>query len=162
MARSRGGNLLFGGDFTNNMRTGVYVLFGILVVLIIVVVALKLKKEYFGNPNADDGATITFYYMEGCGWCKKAKPEWEKCKEMAPSKNIKTNEISADQMTPADKQKGINGFPTFIVTINGVDKKYEGERDAKSMLNYVDQLRLGGMENFKNAGAEKFIKTGKP
>jgi len=149
MARQRGG-------MSASMQKGLYLFLTLAVIGLIVFAVFKYKKEYFGN----DDATITFYYMEGCGWCKKAKPEWEKCKEMAPSKNIKTKEVSADEMTSADKQKDINGFPTFIVTINGQDTKYDGERTASSMLNFADKLRLNGIEEFDNKSAQSFIRTG--
>ena len=140
----------------------VRVLLGAAIVLLIVFAVFKFKKEYFSNDD-DDDVTITFYHMEGCGWCKKAEPEWEKCTKMAPSKNVKTAKVSSDEISRDDMQKlGINGFPTFVVTYGNKDIKYDGDRTADAMFNYVDQLRMNGIENFADAKkvAETFIRTG--
>jgi glutaredoxin len=134
-----------GGNF--DASKVLYFLLAFTIMCLIVYAIYKYKKEYFSDY---DDATITFYHMEGCGWCKKVKPEWEKCKQDASSKNIKTKEVAAEKMTDADKKKGINGFPTFIITINGKDTKYEGERTSDAIIQYVYQLRSQSKESFRN------------
>lgn len=86
----------------------------------------------------EDGVSVTFYYMDGCGWCEKFKPEWEKFKKLVPS-SVAVKEVEAQKMSE-DQQKKIRGFPTIVLSKNGKDVDYEGDRTATDLLAKVSAL----------------------
>jgi thiol-disulfide isomerase/thioredoxin len=110
------------------MKT-IVVLFIALIALGIVYIFLK-KYEKF-----EEQVTVTFFYMNGCGWCEKFKPEWEKFKKVA-GPNVIVKEVEAEQMT-AEQQNKIRGFPTLILSKGGKDVEYDGDRTAKDLLAHL-------------------------
>lgn len=105
-------------------------LFAVLLLLLGIYLLVKGKPyEAFAEQPL-----VTFYYLPGCGWCEKFKPEWEKCKKMAASKNIATREVNAAENEEEVSSKGINGFPTILISVDGKEKEYQGERTAEAIL----------------------------
>ncbi len=103
---------------------------GLLIITLIglgVVYLFLKRKESF-----EQQVKVIFFHMQGCGWCDKFKPEWEKFKTMA-GKDIVTTEIEASKMTP-DQQKKVRGFPTVMIVKNGKETEYDGDRTAADLL----------------------------
>lgn len=103
---------------------------GLLVITLIAlgVIYLFLKRK----ENFDEQTKVIFFYMNGCGWCEKFKPEWEKFKKMVGS-NVVTEEIEASKMTP-EQQKKVRGFPTIMIVKNGKETEYDGDRTAADLV----------------------------
>lgn len=88
------------------------------------------KKEGFESTTVQ----VTFYFLPGCGWCEKFEPEWEKFEKLAKEKGILTRKVNAKEETDEVQQKGITGFPTVIITKNGKETDYQGDRTAEDLL----------------------------
>ncbi len=91
--------------------------------------------ENFGNP-----ATLTYYYMENCGHCKRFNPEWDTFVQnyTGPVKlrKVEMNEAGSDL-----EKYNINGFPTILaVDENGDKKDYEGPRTAEGLTNFLNSM----------------------
>jgi len=111
----------------------------VLVVLAIIVHFLFFRQaaemENFGNP-----ATLTYYYMENCGHCKRFNPEWDTFVQNYTGpvrlRKVEMNEAGADL-----KKYNINGFPTVIaVDENGDKKDYDGPRTSEGLTNFLDNM----------------------
>lgn len=118
------------------MKKSVRVVMGIFAVLLLLLgIALLLQSKKW--EGFAEQKTVTFYFLEGCGWCEKFKPEWASFKELAAKEGIVTREVSASENPKEVEEKGIQGFPTVIVTSGGQDKEYNGERTADDLLKFA-------------------------
>lgn len=115
------------------MRKSGKVTLGLLAVLFLLLgIALLVRSrrfEAFGEP-----CTVVFYYLPGCGWCEKAKPEWKKFEEKAKSKGIITKAVNAQENQDEVASKGIRGFPTFMLVKEGKEEEYSGDRTAEALM----------------------------
>jgi hypothetical protein len=112
-------------------------LFGISVIVVIIYFIFIKTESFESKP------VITFYYMDGCGWCEKAKPEWQKCKSRANSENFEAREVSAKDLTSKEmKALGIDGFPTFTINVNGTETLYPSgeDRTSDALISYMKNL----------------------
>ena len=113
------------------------------VTLIILTLALHFlfvrqssPMENFGNP-----ATLTYYYMENCGHCKRFAPEWDTFVQnyTGPVKlrKVEMNEAGGDL-----EKYNINGFPTILaVDENGDKKDYDGPRTSEGLTKFLDGMK---------------------
>jgi thiol-disulfide isomerase/thioredoxin len=70
-----------------------------------------------GNNNKNGKKfRITLVHAKWCGFCKKAKPEWDKLVAENPFPNVELRDIEDTNKEELAKYKGkVKGFPTFIV-----------------------------------------------
>jgi hypothetical protein len=116
----------------------------LIILIVVVVVVYKLKLEKFDNGSSSGRAVIvSYYYMPGCGWCKKFNPEWDKFQAAADPSVIQPQKIDA---TTPDGQKaasdaGVSGYPTVIIQASGKNPvTYSGERTSAALNDYVANL----------------------
>lgn len=116
-------------------------LIAIAILIVVVVIALvyffNKGYEYFDGGAPDKAApstVVTLYAMDGCPHCVAFKPEWEKFNANLPEG------VTAKQYGPDDSQTqaaGVSGFPTIIITKDGKDTVYEGERTAEGITSFL-------------------------
>jgi len=93
------------------------------------------------------GATITYYHLPYCGWCKKFNPIWEKFEEDVKNENLPVSTRKVDASKPESEKevndKGITGFP-HVQFDNGKNSTvFEGNRTSADLLKFVtDNLSL--------------------
>ena len=105
---------------------------GMILIGLVVMTALYMQKyvmEKFDSPM------VKFYSMEGCPHCVAFKPEWDSFESNAKGYGIATEQI--DSKDPRTSAAGIKGFPTIVVTVNGTDMVYNGERTASALTKFV-------------------------
>lgn len=96
-----------------------------------------IKEKFQSTPPI-----IYFYYMNGCGWCEKMKPEWAKCEQKAKTKGFITKKVSADEAGDKLEQLNINGFPAFVIEKNGKEVVYPSNnpRTADGLIEFMENL----------------------
>jgi thiol-disulfide isomerase/thioredoxin len=107
-----------GSNKANNMLKGVGVEQCIVCVLVIVLVVLVV---YYVNKNNEgfnsEKPTLYFFYVDWCGYCKKAKPkvsEMENNSAITNKVNIKRiNCEGSDEEKDLAKEYVVEGYPTF-------------------------------------------------
>ena len=127
-----------------NMSSGFNVLYriiGVVLLLLLVVFSLKFmnnKKEKFTDKEVE----VHYYYMPGCRYCKQFDPEWTKFEKSCKNKNIKAykKDGTSKEYETEVSERSVSGFPTIIVSVNGEDSVYEGERTEKNLLEYIDRI----------------------
>jgi thiol-disulfide isomerase/thioredoxin len=111
----------------------------ILIVLALVVHFLFFRQssrmENFGNP-----ATLTYYYMEDCGHCKRFAPEWDTFVQNYTGP-VKLRKVEMNEAGDDLKKYNINGFPTILaVDENGEAKDYDGPRTSEGLTKFLDSM----------------------
>lgn len=84
--------------------------------------------------------------MEGCGWCKKFLPEWNLLKQKIDSNELKgfkhyefeRSELKINERAiRIQRHVEIEGFPTIIIKIGDKYCKYDRERSAYDIMNFI-------------------------
>jgi len=92
--------------------------------------------ENFGNP-----ATLTYYYMENCGHCKRFAPEWDTFVQNYTGQ-VKLRKVEMNEAGGDLEKYNINGFPTILaVDENGDKKEYDGPRTSEGLTKFLDGMK---------------------
>lgn len=114
--------------------------------LLVVVLIVYLYREHASKnvETFEEGvAELMFFSAEWCGHCKDFKPTWKKLvKDMDKSKyknKIILKNYDSDKDTKIFKEYNVKQFPTLLLKFeDGTTKEYEGDRDVKSVKNFID------------------------
>ena len=103
----------------------------------------ETKREYFNV----EVPLFRMFYADWCGHCQAAKPgfiEFQKEVETAGNKvdgkEIKIVMHNADTEKELVKEFGVEGYPTFILSFNGQNYKYDGSRDKAGYLGFIRNI----------------------
>jgi glutaredoxin len=107
-----------------------------MIVIGLAIVALVIAAVYFGKrfEMFSDGTVVSLYSMQGCPHCVAFKPEWDKFTANLPN-GVSAQQIDAND--PKTQEAGVTGFPTIIITKNGKNTTYNGERTAVALTKAV-------------------------
>ena len=102
-------------------------------------------KELMGQP---DRHLFALHSSEGCGHCKRFKPEWERImSQLSPRPNLTVAKLgpgATDYMNAEHYAKhnyAVNGVPTIIYYIvNKQPREYNGERTAEKIIAWLTQV----------------------
>ena len=98
------------------------------------------SSEFVRKIVGDNTPKVVYYYMEGCPYCIKTTPLWNKVKKM--SFPYKFYEVE-HEIIPSEF--GISGFPQFhIREKDGSVRVVEGSRDSVKELKSALGLKNGG------------------
>jgi len=91
--------------------------------------------ENFGNP-----ATLTYYYMENCGHCKRFAPEWDTFVQNYTG-HVKLRKVEMNEAGDDLEKYNISGFPTILaVDENGDKKDYDGPRTSEGLTKFLNGM----------------------
>ena len=104
----------------------------VLVVVLVVLVVYYVNKN---NEGFSEKPTLYFFYVDWCGYCKKAKPkvsEMENDSSITSKVNIKRIDCEGSSEEKAlAEEYNVNGFPTF---------KFKGKQDEE-LSNNIEALK---------------------
>lgn len=101
------------------------------------------NKEFIEKGDDNDVAEIYFFYTEWCPHCKKARPEWDKFKDMVGENkvnntNIYFYEIDCDKDTATANKFKVEGYPTIKMTHKDQIYEYDAKPDANNLQQFVN------------------------
>lgn len=96
--------------------------------------------SYFSAFNLEgfgQSKELVYFYMNGCGHCKKFSPVWDEFSGMYNG-NLKVRKVErADAGDELEKYQ-IKGFPTVLLLDgNGGKKEFDGERTIQGLESFV-------------------------
>ena len=92
---------------------------------------------YYYKKNKDK-ITIILFYRDGCGFCEKIEPEWNKFKTMV-GPNIEIKKIDSMENTDMASDFNVVGVP-HIVRVQGTKRYvYSGDRSAEDLLRFANE-----------------------
>jgi hypothetical protein len=120
------------------------------VIMAIVAVAyyvyMNNRKEHF---TSDRKVRAYNFNTTWCGWSKNFQPEWDNFSKMMHSKvdnaydvkDIKCDDIeSKPELKEMAKKYKVIGYPHIAIDVDGNISAYKGERNAKALYEYVNNL----------------------
>jgi protein disulfide-isomerase A6 len=79
---------------------------------------------------------VELYYANWCPHCVNFKSDWKKFKKAVDGK-IVCRQYEESENKELMAKKGINGFPTLRIIVDGNMEEYDGQCDFKTLHNYV-------------------------
>jgi thiol-disulfide isomerase/thioredoxin len=125
-------------------------IFGVLLLLIAILVkpsnenfAVNDKQPSHQQPKST--LKCIMFFTEWCGYCKKAKPEWERLRvemdgKVVADKRIVITGVDCDKDEATAKRYGINAFPTFKFEIDGQVLDYSGENTFDGFKRFIQSI----------------------
>ena len=88
--------------------------------------------EGFGQPKE-----LVYFYMDGCGHCKKFSPVWDQFSS-SYSGNLNVRKVERNDAGDELNQYQIQGFPTVLLLDgNGGKKEFQGDRTIQGLNSFI-------------------------
>ena len=119
-----------------------------------------------GEDGGDKKATVTMVRADWCGFCKKAKPEWDKLVSEFGGKSLMGHKLHFQDLEESqDKDKisskyPVKGFPTYFVEIDG--KKTEFNSIQKDDMLEKTKAKIKEMSGSPQAEPEELPRPAPP
>ncbi|CAK9858670.1 unnamed protein product [Sphagnum jensenii] len=139
-----------------------------------------LGAENFTNFVNTNPYVLVEFYAPWCGHCQSLAPEWASAASILKGDSVPLAKVDATVHAELAKEFGVQGYPTILFFIDGLPKRYTGERvsdgivmwvkkktgpaidfvksesDAEELLLQVDTpLAVAFLENFEGKDAEE-------
>lgn len=124
----------------------------LLVVAVVVAILLYLSVLKSGGGLLYDGFTgvgtsqpqFTLFWMKGCPHCESIIDDFNRFAAagqfVTAGKPVTVRALEQAEAGPLLEQKGVQGFPTFILTTaDGRDLEYKGERNVNGYKQFIVQ-----------------------
>lgn len=88
--------------------------------------------EGFGQPKE-----LVYFYMNGCGHCKKFSPTWDQFASGYKG-NLKVRKVERSDAGSELDTYQVKGFPTILLLDgNGGKKEFQGDRTIQGLESFV-------------------------
>lgn len=100
-----------------------------------------LTNETFYETIANNPFVLVKFFAPWCGHCKALAPEYEKLARIVKNegKPFVIAELDANAYSDIGGKEQIDGFPTIKFYVNGLVFKFNGDRTAQDMLDFLDR-----------------------
>jgi thiol-disulfide isomerase/thioredoxin len=93
----------------------------------------RIRSSY--EPFASGNAKFTMYYVDWCGHCKQAKPDFTEFMKKSPltinGKSVDIAMVNPEKTPQAAAGKPVKGYPTILLEkSSGEIVEYPGERNS--------------------------------
>ncbi len=122
----------------------------------------RQTMERFSDSSSMD--TLVLMYMNGCGWCEKLMPTWDRFADMQDGKGVVFKKYEAKEAGGAKYKHHVTGYPTILLVkgSSGAIVKFEGERSIDGMRAFLQENGVHIVERFARrveGGAAKMLKN---
>tara|TARA_Y100000389_G_scaffold79344_1_gene76075 strand:+ start:8970 stop:9389 length:420 start_codon:yes stop_codon:yes gene_type:complete len=121
--------------------THVQILVIILIAIAVPAIVNLISKRNVENFNSSKGDKPVFrmFHVKWCGHCKSAKPKFVAFMKENPNVNAEMIDAEDPKNKSIVEAYDIEGYPTFIVSKNGKDTLYEGERTKEGFAQFAKE-----------------------
>tara|TARA_R110002073_G_scaffold327408_1_gene508007 strand:+ start:89 stop:595 length:507 start_codon:yes stop_codon:yes gene_type:complete len=115
----------------------------------------KKKQNKKNTIKKPPFMTLLYFYMEGCGYCKKFNPIWEELTNII--QDIKLKKINGPQNKALAQKYSIRGYPTIILIKGKYKIVYQGARDIESIISFYNKIKSSTAVNTTIRSGKKVI-----
>jgi len=102
--------------------------------LLFFVYTMTKKKEGFQEAKAK----VIYFYNDGCGYCQRFEPEWQKFEANASSVGVSTQKVQPSENMELAKKYQVQGTPTIIMVMG---EKTVDLSQYRTSTELVDQIK---------------------
>jgi thiol-disulfide isomerase/thioredoxin len=139
-----------------NKSSYVFILIGIIILCVVAYVCVKQfsrksSTKYVAKPGdvPPSIATLKFFYVDWCPYCKTAKPEWDAVKAEYENKIINGYQVQFDEInctnenvtitTEMAKYK-VEGYPTIVLIKDGKTIEYDAKPNKETIEQFLNMV----------------------
>ena len=106
----------------------------------------QLSKEETYNEEFQDvkKAVITMYYVDWCGYCNKAKPEFKALQkysgQILHDNLLEVRSVNCDTNKEEAEKENVTSYPTIKLKTHDNTYIYDGKRTKKGILEYLKNI----------------------
>jgi thiol-disulfide isomerase/thioredoxin len=94
------------------------------------------KESYQNEPSM-----LVYFSMNGCAHCQAFNPEWDELVSQVTQDEARKAKITLLKLDAEDARKyGVDRFPTVMYVKGEEKREYEGERTAKALSDFIDEV----------------------
>ena len=117
----------------------------LIAIVVIRVIFLLLSIVIYSNQsssyleNFENPTSLVYFHMNGCGYCKKFNPVWDKFASSYKG-NLKIEKFEREEAgEDMLKKYDVQGFPTILL-LDGKGNKsvFDGERTVKGLASFAN------------------------
>ena len=106
--------------------------------------SFDVPSELSQGSKATATATLVFLYMNGCGWCDKFKPEWERFSSTyGPSltaNGVVMVSYERSEAGATQYENYVQGYPTVLLAkSDGNATVFQGDRTPQGLAEFLNQ-----------------------
>ncbi len=120
------------------------------------------QKSESNLNNLTSSIQLFLFHMNGCGWCDKFMPVWEKLQER--KKDYKYYDCERSNLKDSAEAKiiqnklkiNIESFPSIFIKIGDEYFKYNGPRSVTTIVNFINEkvrkeqfIQSGGVIDYR-------------
>ena len=118
----------------------------VLLLSILTFLVWKFWNPIFNTPKRsvpEGTARFYLFYVDWCGWCKKAMPDWEKLEEKVNETpifgqtRVKLVRVNAEEERKLADLYEADAYPTILLETKDALYKYEGKRTADDLFQFL-------------------------
>jgi protein disulfide-isomerase A1 len=87
-----------------------------------------LGAENFTDFVKTNPYVLVEFYAPWCGHCQSLAPEWASAASILKGDSVPLAKVDATAHAELAKEFGVQGYPTILFFIDGLPKRYTGER----------------------------------
>ena len=115
----------------------------IVMIVVIAIVVPMIVKKMCGNNSENfntikgDKPVFRMFHVVWCVHCKDAKPKFIEFMEKNPTINAEMIDAEDEKNKQLVEAYDIEGYPTFVITKDGKDTIYNGERTTEGFEKFA-------------------------
>lgn len=91
-------------------------------------------REQFADNSAPQLYKMIYVYSAACTYCKQFEPVWADFQKQVRAAGL--NNVTLEKSTDAAKYN-VKGFPTVLISVNGVNTVFEGQRTTSDLWDFL-------------------------
>ncbi|PWA61544.1 PDI-like 1-4 [Artemisia annua] len=124
---------------------------------------VALNNTNFDEFVAQNKFVMVMFYATWCGHCQALKPEYAAAATELKEEGVVLAKVDAGEENELAQKWNVEGYPTVVFFVHGVDKVYNGPRNKDAIVGWVKKKIGPGVQNITTTEeAERILTSESP
>nr|GEV33553.1 protein disulfide isomerase-like 1-4 [Tanacetum cinerariifolium] len=124
---------------------------------------VALNNTNFDEFISQNKYVMVMFYATWCGHCQALKPEYAAAATELKEEGVVLAKVDAGEESDLAQKWNVEGYPTVVFFLHGVDKPYNGPRNKDAIVTWVKKKIGPGLQNVTTTEeAERILTSESP